>query len=167
MHKIKKRQIEYKTKNTKWINNYRNINTSIHSYLLTNEVVRVMCNTFSDYSLSESPLTLLTRVSWLVLDLNSFVLNLYSMIRITNNFTEDFKKKSVTIKIQRRFETIQTEKRWKKIKNNWNDNAVKNNMKDTWKYICNRAIGLMSRVFVNVPVDRGSIPGRVIRKTQK
>ena len=28
-------------------------------------------------------------------------------------------------------------------------------------------IGLMSRVFVNVPGDRGSIPGRVIPKTQK
>ena len=30
-----------------------------------------------------------------------------------------------------------------------------------------RAIGLMSRVFVNGPEDRGSIPGRVIPKTQK
>ena len=29
------------------------------------------------------------------------------------------------------------------------------------------AIGLMSRVFANVPEDRGSIPGRVIPKTQK
>ena len=31
----------------------------------------------------------------------------------------------------------------------------------------NRAIGLMSRVFANGPGDRGSIPGRVIPKTQK
>ena len=31
----------------------------------------------------------------------------------------------------------------------------------------NRAIGLMSRVFANGPGDRGSIPGRVIAKTQK
>ena len=30
-----------------------------------------------------------------------------------------------------------------------------------------RAIGLMSRVFANDPVHRGSIPGRVIPKTQK
>ena len=30
-----------------------------------------------------------------------------------------------------------------------------------------RAIGLMSRVFANVLGDRGSIPGRVIPKTQK
>ena len=29
------------------------------------------------------------------------------------------------------------------------------------------AIGLMSRVFANGPGDRGSIPGRVIPKTQK
>ena len=29
------------------------------------------------------------------------------------------------------------------------------------------AIGLMSRVFTNGPVDQGSIPGRVIQKTQK
>ena len=29
------------------------------------------------------------------------------------------------------------------------------------------AIGLMSRVFANGPGDRGSIPGRVISKTQK
>ena len=29
------------------------------------------------------------------------------------------------------------------------------------------AIGLMSRVFANVPADRGSIQGRVIPKTQK
>ena len=28
-------------------------------------------------------------------------------------------------------------------------------------------IGLKSRVFFNVPGDRGSIPGRVIRKTEK
>ena len=31
----------------------------------------------------------------------------------------------------------------------------------------NQAIGLMSRVFSNGPGDRGSIPGRVIPKTQK
>ena len=31
----------------------------------------------------------------------------------------------------------------------------------------NRAIGLMSRVLVNGPRDWGSIPGRVIPKTQK
>ena len=30
-----------------------------------------------------------------------------------------------------------------------------------------RAIGLMVRVFANGPGDRGSIPGRVIPKTQK
>ena len=30
-----------------------------------------------------------------------------------------------------------------------------------------RTIGLMSRVFANGPGDRGSIPGRVIPKTQK
>ena len=30
-----------------------------------------------------------------------------------------------------------------------------------------RTIGLMSRVFANGPGDRGSIPGWVIRKTQK
>ena len=30
-----------------------------------------------------------------------------------------------------------------------------------------RYIGLMSRVFANGPEDRGSIPGRVIPKTQK
>ena len=30
-----------------------------------------------------------------------------------------------------------------------------------------QAIGLMSRVFANGPVNRGSIPGRVIPKTQK
>ena len=30
-----------------------------------------------------------------------------------------------------------------------------------------RAIGIMRRVFVNVPEDRGSILGRVIQKTQK
>ena len=28
-------------------------------------------------------------------------------------------------------------------------------------------VGLMSRVFANGPADRGSIPGRVILKTQK
>ena len=33
--------------------------------------------------------------------------------------------------------------------------------------ICDRAIGLMSRVFTNGPVDWGSIPGEVIPKTQK
>ncbi len=31
----------------------------------------------------------------------------------------------------------------------------------------NQAIGLMSRVFTNGPGDQGSIPGRVIPKTQK
>ena len=31
----------------------------------------------------------------------------------------------------------------------------------------NRAMGLMSRAFVNGPRDRGSIPGRVIPKTEK
>ena len=31
----------------------------------------------------------------------------------------------------------------------------------------NRAIGLMSRVFANDPGDRGSLPSRVIPKTQK
>ena len=30
-----------------------------------------------------------------------------------------------------------------------------------------RSIGLMSRVFTNGPGDRGSIPGRLIPKTQK
>ena len=30
-----------------------------------------------------------------------------------------------------------------------------------------QAIGLMSRVFTNGPGDRGSIPGRVMPKTQK
>ena len=34
-------------------------------------------------------------------------------------------------------------------------------------YAINQAIGLMSRVFTNGPGDRGSIPGRVIPKTQK
>ena len=33
--------------------------------------------------------------------------------------------------------------------------------------ILNQAIGLMSRVFANGPDDQGSIPGRVIPKTQK
>ena len=32
---------------------------------------------------------------------------------------------------------------------------------------CNRAIGLMSRVFAKGPGDRGSIPGRIIPKAQK
>ena len=31
----------------------------------------------------------------------------------------------------------------------------------------NRAIGLMSRLFANVPEDRGSIPGRLIQKIKK
>ena len=31
----------------------------------------------------------------------------------------------------------------------------------------NRLIGLVGRVFANVPGDRGSIPGRVIPKTLK
>ena len=35
------------------------------------------------------------------------------------------------------------------------------------KFMDNRAIGLMSRVFANGPRDQGSIPGRVIPKTQK
>ena len=34
-------------------------------------------------------------------------------------------------------------------------------------YISNQDIGLMSRVFANGPGDRGSIPSRVIPKTQK
>ena len=34
-------------------------------------------------------------------------------------------------------------------------------------YIYKLTIGLMSRVFANVPGDRGSIPGGVIPKTQK
>ena len=34
-------------------------------------------------------------------------------------------------------------------------------------YGSNWAIGLMSRVFANGPEDRGSIPGRVILKTQR
>ena len=33
--------------------------------------------------------------------------------------------------------------------------------------VLDRAIGLMSRLFANGPGDRGSIPGRVIPKTQK
>ena len=37
----------------------------------------------------------------------------------------------------------------------------------TFYTLFNRAIGLMSRVFANGPGDRGSIPGRVIQKTQK
>ena len=36
-----------------------------------------------------------------------------------------------------------------------------------WSSIANRTIGLMNRVFANGPGDRGSIPGRVIPKTQK
>ena len=35
----------------------------------------------------------------------------------------------------------------------------------TWNV--HRAIGLMSRMFANGPEDWGSIPGRVIPKTQK
>ena len=34
-------------------------------------------------------------------------------------------------------------------------------------YLVNWTIGLMNRVFANGPGNRGSIPGRVIRKTQK
>ena len=34
-------------------------------------------------------------------------------------------------------------------------------------YICDQAIGLMSRVFANGLRDQGSIPGRVIPKTLK
>ena len=34
-------------------------------------------------------------------------------------------------------------------------------------HLYNQAIGLMSRVFANGPGDQGSIPGRVIPKTQK
>ena len=34
-------------------------------------------------------------------------------------------------------------------------------------YKYNRAIGQMSKVFANRPGNRGSIPGRVIPKTQK
>ena len=34
-------------------------------------------------------------------------------------------------------------------------------------YTCYRSIGLMSRVFANGPGDRGSIPDRIIAKTQK
>ena len=37
-----------------------------------------------------------------------------------------------------------------------------------WLYLCtDQAIGLMGRVFANGPGDPGSIPGRVIPKTQK
>ena len=36
---------------------------------------------------------------------------------------------------------------------------------DYYRY--NQVIGLMSRVFANGPGDRGSIPGRVVPKTQK
>ena len=35
------------------------------------------------------------------------------------------------------------------------------------KYWVNRAFGRMCRVFANGPGDRGSIPGRVVPKTQK
>ena len=34
-------------------------------------------------------------------------------------------------------------------------------------FVLYQAIGLMSKVFANGPEDRGSIPGRVIQKTQK
>ena len=34
-------------------------------------------------------------------------------------------------------------------------------------YLLHRGISLMNRVFANSPADRGSIPGRVIPKTQK
>ena len=34
-------------------------------------------------------------------------------------------------------------------------------------FILNRVVGLMYRVYANGPGDRGSIPGRVIPKTQK
>ena len=34
-------------------------------------------------------------------------------------------------------------------------------------YLLSQAISLMSRVFANGPRDKGSIPGRVIPKTQK
>ena len=41
-------------------------------------------------------------------------------------------------------------------------------IRNLWvKYEGNRAIGLMSWVFANGPGDRGSIPGRIIPKTQK
>ena len=40
-------------------------------------------------------------------------------------------------------------------------------MKIVRVFLFHRAIGLMSRVFANGPRDRGSIPGRVIPKTQK
>ena len=45
---------------------------------------------------------------------------------------------------------------------------IKNGIKETsFLYILNQTIGLISGVFANGPGDRGSIPGRVIRKTQK
>ena len=34
-------------------------------------------------------------------------------------------------------------------------------------FVCNRPIGQVGRVFANAPGDRGSIPGRIIPKTQK
>ena len=34
-------------------------------------------------------------------------------------------------------------------------------------FTCDRPIGLVGRVFANGPGDRGSIPGRIIPKTQK
>ena len=39
--------------------------------------------------------------------------------------------------------------------------------KITFYTLANRLIGLMGRVFANDPGDRGSIPGRVIPKSQK
>ena len=46
------------------------------------------------------------------------------------------------------------------------------NLEAKWKNYAhlsnrNRAIGLMSRVFTNGPGDQGTIPGRVMPKTQK
>ena len=40
-------------------------------------------------------------------------------------------------------------------------------IKEKSKYTFNRPIGELGRVFINGPGDRGSIPGRVIPKTQK
>ena len=45
------------------------------------------------------------------------------------------------------------------------DQKIKEESK--WNICINRATGLMSKVFANCPVDRGSIPGRIIPKTQK
>ena len=45
------------------------------------------------------------------------------------------------------------------------DQKIKEESK--WNICINRATGLMSKVFANGPVDRGSIPGRIIPKTQK